>query len=75
MQRENSLDLEFNQLRGQITLLKEKAQGSHLALSNFSRKIAAFSKRKEISEAYSINAEKEVRKIIQTVEAVLKTLK
>jgi len=73
--KENELDLEYNDLRGQITNLKEKVQDSHQALSNFSRKIAACSKRKEISEAYGTKAEREIKRLIETVEAVLSTIK
>lgn len=69
--KENELDLEYNDLRGQITGLKEKIGDSHQALSNFSRKIAACSKRKEVSEAYGAKAEKEVRRLIGMVETVL----
>jgi len=74
-QKETELDLEYNTLRGQITNLRETAQDSHQLLSNFSRKITTCSKRDEISEAYRAKAEEEVRRLISTMEVVLKTLK
>ncbi|MBS3151435.1 hypothetical protein J4443_03600 [Candidatus Woesearchaeota archaeon] len=71
---ENSLDLEYNALRGQLRIIKEKSEGLRRDLDSTLRKINALSKREQISDNYKRAAEKETNRLIAKIEKILDIL-
>lgn len=72
--KENSLDLEYNDLVGRLRKIKDMAGELHRDVSNLSLRITSLSKRNEIPEVFKTAAEKANIKLLVKLENVLKTI-
>ncbi len=72
--KENSLDGEYNNLRGQLGKIKDMTEGLHRDLSNISTKIRSLSKRREVSEEYKNAVEKETTRLLEKIKGILRII-
>ncbi|MBI2507996.1 hypothetical protein HYV89_03510 [Candidatus Woesearchaeota archaeon] len=69
--KENSLDLEYNNLLGMLGKIKDMTSELHRDVYNLSLRIKMLSKRNEISEDFKKAAEKANMKLLEKLEKAL----